>query len=245
MAKPGKRTRLSGKPARRNVAAVVARRRDNDVRADADEPARRDDHQLLRLALHELRNPLTSVQLNGQLLERALGRPGLEKERRLAGMIVSSARKLDFLTQDLADVAHPQAGQRTADAWAHDLARLLPGMLVRLGLDASRVHLEMPPSPVPILADARRLERILANLFSVGLRHAPSQAGIELRVSTDGREVGFDVIVPMRPDAARSTGLGLVVARAMIEAHGRKLESRQEPTGALVLHFSLPTSACA
>ena len=57
-----------------------------------------DDYRMLRLALHEMRTPLTSVQLNAQLIERSLMKLGLEKECRLAAMIVSSARKLDALT---------------------------------------------------------------------------------------------------------------------------------------------------
>jgi signal transduction histidine kinase len=244
MAKPRKRTR--------KVAAVARGR----AAQRADEPAWQDDQQLLRLALHELRNPLTSVQLNGQLLERALGKPGLEKERRFAAMIVSSARKLDILTQDLADVARLRAGQVAADARAHDLARLLPAILSRLDatLDQSRVRVAIPPGSLPVRVDAHRLERILANLLSLGLRHATGQADIELRVSVNGSEIVFDVIVPVGSNLPKRSAaapgdstlaLGFVVARAMVEAHGGKLAARQDSPGALVFHFSLTTEACA
>ena len=249
MAKPRKRTR--------KVAAVVGGRGRAQAEQGAAEPAWQDDLQLLRLALHELRNPLTSVQLNGQLLEQALGQPGLEKERRLAGMIVSSARKLDTLTQDLADVARLRGGQLVADAdaRAHDLSRLLPEILSRLGetLDSSRIRLAISPGPVPILADARRLERVLGNLLSIGLRHAASQADIELRVSASRSEIVFDVIGPVCSDLPKPSatapsdstlGLGFVVARLMVEAHGGKLEA-QDLDGVLVLRFSLPISTCA
>jgi len=63
------------------------------------------DQHLFRLALHEIRTPLTAVQLNAQLIERSLGKLGLEKECRLAGTIISAARKLDELTQELGDIA--------------------------------------------------------------------------------------------------------------------------------------------
>ena len=248
MAKPRKRTR--------KVAAVAGGRGRAQAEQGAAEPAWQDDLlQLLRLALHELRNPLTSVQLNGQLLEQALGQPGLEKERRLAGMIVSSARKLDTLTQDLADVARLRGGQLVADARAHDLSRLLPEILSRLGesLDSSRIRLAISPGPVPILADARRLERVLSNLLSIGLRHAASQADIELRVTASRSEIVFDVIGPLcsnlpKPSSVAPSdstlGLGFVVARLMVEAHGGRLEV-QDLDGVLVLRFSLPISACA
>jgi K+-sensing histidine kinase KdpD len=238
MARPRKHTRK---------VAAVARGRARAEQGVA-EPAWQDDQQLLRLALHELRNPLTSVQLNGQLLERALGKQGLEKERRLAAMIVSSARKLDILTQDLADVARLRAGQVAADARTHDLSRLLPEILSRSEgtLDQTRVRVAIPPEALPILVDAHRLERILSNLLSIGLRHAASQAGIELRVSASRGEIVFDVIVPVgsnlpKPSSDGTSGLGFVVARAMVEVHGGKLEARQDPAGKMILRFSLPT----
>jgi K+-sensing histidine kinase KdpD len=253
-----KRTRAAGKQTARKASAAVARgrRRGAESEATAAEPARQDDYQLFRLALHELRSPLTSVQLNGQLLERALAKPGLEKERRLATMIVSSARKLDSLTQDLADVARLRAGQLAVDARTHDVSRLLPEILSRLQgtLDPSRVRVAIPPGLPPIQADARRLERILGNLLAIALRHEAGQAGIELQVSATGGEIVFAVTVlacsdvPKLPPAEPSEsalGLGLVVARIMVEGHGGKLETRQELAGHLVLSFSLPTSACA
>jgi signal transduction histidine kinase len=73
-----KRTRAAGRPAARKAGAAIAHGRGADAQREvkAAEPARQDAYHLLRLALHELRTPLTSIHLNGQLLERALAKPG-------------------------------------------------------------------------------------------------------------------------------------------------------------------------
>ena len=80
-----------------------------------------DDYRMLRLALHEMRTPLTSVQLNAQLVERSLTKLGLDKECRLVAMIVSSARKLDALTQELSDVARLRSGAAKLELRTQDL----------------------------------------------------------------------------------------------------------------------------
>jgi K+-sensing histidine kinase KdpD len=258
MAKPQRGTRLARNPTARKPRLATSHGREAGAqpKTAAHERHAKDDFQLLRLALHEMRNPLTSVQLNGQLIERSMVKLGLEKERRLSAMIVSSARKLDSLTQDLGDVARLRSGGSASAMHVHDLSRLLPEILSHLAetLDSSRIRLAIPVGPLPILADARLLDRILGNLLSIALRYDAGQAGIDLHVGVNKTEIVFAATVPALPDAARMTlaapsdselGLGFLVARIMVEDHGGKLESRPGPAGELVLRFSLPSAACA
>ncbi len=204
---------------------------------------------MLRLALHELRTPLTSVQLNAQLIERSLVKLGLEKEGRLAATIVSSARRLDALTQKLGDVARLRSGSATLDVGAHDLSRLLPEFLSRHAetLEVGRIRMSIPGGPLPIAADARRLDGILADLLSIALDRDEGRAGIDLRVTATAGEINFAVTVPGAasgdpPEAPSedALGLGFLVARHLIECHGGKLDVRGESGGTLVLSFGLP-----
>jgi hypothetical protein len=161
-------------------------------------PDRLANYQLLRLALHEMRTPLTSVQLNAQLIERSLAKLGLDKECRLAGTIVSAARKLDGLTQELGEAARLLSGKISLDLRVHDLARVVPEILSRhvAAPDSNRIRLEIPPGPLPITADERCLDRILTNLVQIGLGLDAGENGIDLRVSTAEVEVVVEISVP-------------------------------------------------
>ncbi len=207
------------------------------------------DFQLLHLALHEMRTPLTSVQLNAQLIERSVARLGLENEGRLAENIVSAARKLDELTQELADMARLCSGKTTLDLRVHDLARLLPEILSRQvrTSDNHRVRTMVPDRPLPVTADARRLERIVGNLIRVGLRLDVLGTGIDLRVNAGEAEVEISVAAPASTSdtapvvpSGDELGLGFLLARILVECHGGKLEVQREPAREVVFRFSLP-----
>jgi signal transduction histidine kinase len=210
----------------------------------AKSPAPSDDYRMLRLALHEMRTPLTSVQLNAQLIERSLAKLGREKECRLAAMIVSSARKLDALTQELGDVARLRSGKADLDVRTHDLSRLLREFLPRHAgdMDTSRVRVAVPAGPMPISVDARQLDRILANLLPIALNQDTGRAGIDLHASAIEDKVRFTLTAPCETEVCNedALGLGLSIARLLVELHGGTLEVTRGATRDLVLRFWLP-----
>jgi two-component system sensor histidine kinase KdpD len=208
---------------------------------------------MLRLALHEMRTPLTAVQLNAQLIERSLTNLGLEKECRLASMIVSSARRLDALTQELGDVARLCSGTAALDVRTHDLSRLLPEIISRHAgeLDVSRIRIAVPLDvPLPIAVDERRLDRILVSLLAIASNQDVGRAGIDLQVNVAADKVDFVLSTRLGlssahpgPPSDDALGLGLLVARLLVECHGGGLEVSQGSANdlvLLVLHFWLP-----
>ena len=210
------------------------------------------NYQLLRLALHEMRTPLTSVQLNAQLIERSLAKLGLDKECRLAGTIVSAARKLDGLTQELGEAARLLSGKVSLDLRVHDLARVVPEILSRhvAAPDSNRIRLKIPPGPLPTTADEHCLDRILTNLVQVGQGLDAGENGIDLRVSTAEVEAVVEISVPtpappvdgpLALPSDEELGLGFCLARVLVELHSGKLEARRGPAHEVVLRFSLPS----
>jgi K+-sensing histidine kinase KdpD len=208
------------------------------------------NYQLLRLALHELRTPMTSIQLNAQLIERSLEKAGFEKECGLAGTIVSAARKMDGLTRELGEVSRLMTGQVALDLATHDLSRLLPDILARHGgaPDGNRIRMAVPAGPLPVVADLRCLDRILTNLISLALRLDSTGTGIDLHVTAHETETEFTIRAPA--DGADATlaapsddklGLGFLLARILVECHGGKLEAQRGSAGELVLRFFLPS----
>lgn len=204
---------------------------------------------MLRLALHEMRTPLTSVQLNAQLVERSLTKLGLDKECRLVAMIVSSARKLDALTQELSDVARLRSGAAKLELRTQDLSRLVTEILARRSgeLDVGRIRVALPAEPLPIAVDAGRFERILIDLLAIALGQDTDRTGIDLRLNATNDKVYLTFSAASGASGGaraafsdESLGLGVLVARFLVECHGGELEVSAGATNALVLRLWLP-----
>jgi K+-sensing histidine kinase KdpD len=207
------------------------------------------DFQMLRLALHEMRTPLTSVKLNAQMLERLLVKQGLAKECGFVATIVSATRRLDELTQELAEVAHLRSGKAALHRRVEDLARLLPELLSHQAgtLDTSRIRVSLPADSLPILVDVRSLDRILRYLLPIGLAWDTRRGGMNLRIFASDDEIQFSLDAPAdSPHGAAEVpgdeelGLGFCLARALVECHGGMIDVLRGSTGGLSWRFSLP-----
>jgi signal transduction histidine kinase len=217
--------------------------------------------QLIRLVSHDIRNPLTSVHLNAQLLQKALAERGLEKEGRLAAVVIAAARRLDAMIEELVDSSRIRSGQLRLELRPVAIERLVPEILARNSctLDTARVRLALPNGPVRITADVARLERVLTSLLLIALRNCTDGAEVGLRVAVADDEVRFAVAIPGRAHAGEEQpsppssqfvqsrsdhgyGLGLFIARMLVERHGGRLWVEGAPDCGATLHFALPVA---
>jgi two-component system sensor histidine kinase KdpD len=117
------------------------------------------------------------------------------------------------------------------------------------------------PDDLPLVAiDEVLIERVLVNLLENALRYTPPGSPLELVASATGDEIAIEVrdrgpgLVPgeeslvfdqfFRGEASRGrrgAGLGLAVARAIVEAHGGRIEATNRPGGGAVFRLTLPT----
>jgi signal transduction histidine kinase len=189
---------------------------------------------------HDLRNPLNVISMQAQILRR---HEGAGSEPGAVDTIRRAVACMNKLIQDLLDVARLDAGQPlSVKRLAAAPAALLTEMAdqVRDWLTASRhtLHLDVAAGLPEVWADRARVAQVLDNLLANAVKFSPPDTRIELAARLRDGEVLFSVsneskgipaeVVPHVFDRfwqgeagdRRGAGLGLSIARELVEAHG-------------------------
>ena len=159
------------------------------ARAEAQAAVRVRD-TFLSIASHELKNPLTSLLGNAQLLQRRSARAGTQSARdqhTIAG-IVDQAARLNKLLTTLLDVSHMETGQLSIERMPLDIGGLAQRVVtdVQPTLTQHTMLASDPGVPLIINGDALRLEQVLQNLLQNAIKYSP--AGGIVTVAVEQRE---------------------------------------------------------
>ncbi|HOG45966.1 MAG TPA: ATP-binding protein, partial [Anaerolineae bacterium] len=234
-----------------------------DITAMHDLQEQRDD--IMRTVSHDLRNPLTVVHGQAELLLRWLERAGLTgHERRSAMAILAGARRMNIMIQDLVDTVRLESGQLSLDLhplhlypFVLDLREQMPDAGER-----ERICIQEVAGLPPVRADAARLERVVSNLLSNALKYSPPESEVTVGFACQGGEVVTSVVdhgqgiapeeLPclfaryFRSPATRSQheglGLGLYIGKMLVEAHGGRIWVESIVGRGSTFHFTLPVA---
>jgi signal transduction histidine kinase len=226
----------------------------------------RDD--FLGIVSHDLNNLLAGIVLSASSIERRLrDRPGPETtdDRRIsqgADRILMYAARMRRLVGDLVDVTSMTAGslRMTAvpcDAWSLVSETVETFRLIaaekRITLVAERMN-----APLMVMCDADRILQVLPNLVGNALKFTPEGGTVSLRCERVDGETRFSVIdtgpgIPADlleavferfwqagADDRRGLGLGLYIAKGIVEAHGGRIWVQSLPGEGSAFHFTLP-----
>jgi signal transduction histidine kinase len=225
---------------------------------------------LLVTISHELRTPLTAVRTATGLL-RDPNLPRDESTRtQLLETIAASAESMQRLVTDVLDLTRFRSGAMPLQLRRFDacvLAREVTEMMEPLVRSrGQRVVLELPPTPIWVYGDHRRLEQVLLNLLSNAHKFSPNDVPIRLEVATEQADVlwrvedkGIGIAAGDRPrlferffstasDAAghrAGTGLGLPLALAIAQAHEGTVEVDSAPGVGSTFTLRVPTEGPA
>jgi PAS domain S-box-containing protein len=238
---------------------------EQEARADAEAANRTKDEFLATLS-HELRTPLNAILGWAQLM-----RLGALPESDIAhGLetIERNAKVQAQLVEDLLDLSRIISGKLRLDMRPTDLPTVIEAALdsVRPAAEAKGIHLVplLDTSASPVLGDAGRLQQVIWNLLSNAIKFTPARGTVdlvlqriggraEIVVSDTGIGIKSDflpyVFERLRQADSSSTrrhgglGLGLAIARHLIESHGGTIQARSagENRGATFV-VSLPLS---
>ncbi|HXE78913.1 MAG TPA: ATP-binding protein, partial [Rhodanobacter sp.] len=181
----------------------------------------------------------------------------------LVASIDEQAQAMLRLIENLLDLARLQArGVELTRQW-HSLEELLGIALreLREPLRAHPVSVDIPADFPLLEVDATLIERVLVNLLDNAAKHTPGGTPIEVRVRHEGGSVLIEVsdsgpgLPPVavdklfdpfergrRESAVAGAGLGLALARRIVQAHGGKIEARQRHPHGAVFVVTLPAS---
>jgi PAS domain S-box-containing protein len=220
--------------------------------------------EYVRTASHDLRAPLTVILAQSQLVQRLIDQP--EKVRRAAEAIETSAGRMNSMIQDLVDTARLEAGEMALDVAPLDLRSCVLELADRIGVAEAgsrrRIRLDSHESLPPVIADHEQLERVLTNLLTNALKYSPPDSEVTIHLRQAGEEVFTSVVdrgvgirleeMPRlfeqyyRGEAGRerreSLGLGLYIAKRLVEAHGGRLWVESEEGKGSAFSFSLPVA---
>jgi PAS domain S-box-containing protein len=159
------------------------------ARTEAQEALRLRD-AFLSIAAHELKNPLTSLLVNAQLLQRRSLRAGSQSERdqHTVAALVDQADRLNKLITTLLDISHMEPGQLSIERKPLDLCALVGRIVadVQPTVTQHRLTLLEPGTALMISGDALRLEQVVQNLLQNAIKYSP--AGGIITVQVEQRE---------------------------------------------------------
>ena len=227
---------------------------------DVAEEASRAREEMLAVVAHDLRNPLNVVMMTTQLF--ADTEPAGEKRDQLLGVILRAARRMNRLIEDLLEVVRQDSGKMNLEVDEISVASLLAQTAEMFQTTAAEngisLHVEETPPSLTVTGDSERIMQVLSNLVGNGIKFVGRGGSVVLKCELNGDEAIFSVadsgpgiagedldrlfekFWQRRRTDKRGVGLGLAIARGIVEAHGGRIWVESRIGDGSTFYFTLP-----
>lgn len=196
---------------------------------------------------HEIRNPLAALKGHAQLLLEQLGESSREHKR--AERVVKEAVRLELLTNELLDFARSGKVARVDTVPSELITE------VAQSLGESHFSLDLKDAPAHFKLDPIRMRQVVTNLFSNALMASPPDVPVGVHLKSD--QSGLSLVIhdggtgippgqeekifeAFHTTRVHGTGLGLAVARRIVELHGGTISAKNHPSGGAQFLVRIP-----
>ncbi len=227
----------------------------------------RERDELMAIVSHDLRNPVNAiVMLTGALMAQSDAGAPVPVELEQLQAVRGAARQADGLIQDLQDVTRISAGRFHVDIRTCDMSDMVIETCELFDSTAEAAELTLThhvPTDLPrVQADGQRIQQVLSNLLVNAIKFTPPGGEVHVDVSMTGS--GRSVCVAVRdngpgianedvprlferywqaPRLMRAgSGLGLFIAKGIVEAHGGSISVQTAPGKGTTMSFTLPVA---
>ncbi len=212
---------------------------------------------------HEIRNPLSSISLNTELLEEEIAGYGGVDSKEAKSLLKSIARELDRLTEitddylRFAKLPAPRLKERSLNRVISDLLSMLEVEMEERGV---KIHRDLAPNLPKVKVDQRQLRRALLNVLKNSLEAMPGGGGIRVSTEADSDRVlvsisdegtGIDedhidkIFAPFFSTKEMGTGLGLPLAQQIVAEHGGEITCSSEMGKGASFVIAVPVAGSA
>jgi len=219
--------------------------------------------EYIALISHDLRSPLSVVLLAAQHIARDALSAGDEQLATIVGLIDASAQRMQTMIEELLEGDAVESGTFAIHQQPVAPVAMVKSIIRMLASTNAEYEIQVvSPTTVPtILGDQSRLERVIGNLLGNAMKYSEPGSRIVVTIQTldgdvaisirdHGRGMSADVLAHVfergyrvqerSRGKATSYGLGLYIARRIIEAHGGRIWAESEPGTGTTFSFTLP-----
>ncbi|HEX6587734.1 MAG TPA: ATP-binding protein [Longimicrobiales bacterium] len=218
--------------------------------------------ELMRIVSHDIGNPLSAIFVAEKVARRALDAPNVELARQQLDGVRQAGAQIARLIEDLLDVERISGGRLRLDRAPVLVRQLVEDAIVAMAplADEKKILLELANAPVDVRvhADAQRVRQVFSNLIGNALRFTSADGvvrvgtrlvddSVEFAVSDTGQGIDpidlphvFERFYQGQRPLGRGAGLGLTIARGIVEGHGGEIRAESEPGRGSTFFFTLP-----
>jgi PAS domain S-box-containing protein len=244
-----------------DLARLAALALDNARLHDTVRASLRARDEMVGVVSHDLRNPVAAVKMLSRTLLWAPDNAGTQAHESI-GLIFQAAEQMDALIRDLLDVDRLDAGKLAVSTVPIDPSVLLTDSLQTLRplVEEKGISLELQiETALPkVMADGERIQQTLSNLVGNAIKFSPKGSkivvvarkdadGVIISVLDNGRGIAaehvprvFDRYWQSSRTDRQGAGLGLAIAKGIVEAHGGRIWIESKPDQGTTASFTLP-----
>ena len=252
---------INAMPSRNGTVLLVrdvtlARAREESARETSRTDAVRD---LAAGVAHEIGNPLNAISLNLQLLAREFRRePDADRRERLLHDISTAqneVKRLEGIIKGFLSALRPAKLNLVPGSLVEPLTDTLDAMKAQFEDRRIKTALNLPTALPTVLVDRAQMEQVFFNLIKNALEAMKDGGSLDIEVASDDRDVrvvfsdngsGMDaatlahIFEPYQTSKEHGSGLGLMLSRRIVHAHGGEIDVESKPGAGTVFTVRIP-----